>query len=175
MIPDIIRRAVDSRMVSVLPQGGDFGRADMLNDAGSKRPGAAAVIALLCAALAGCAMHWPWRHRPPPAPQPVQELLAPAPILQFWDRNTLLLDLTALRGEGVATLTPVARRGWPIRLEFRVQPGSIAQLEVQGRERVVFEVPGTGAPVVFKLAPDAYVADTPQISLRWSAAGDSAH
>jgi len=119
-------------------------------------------------------MHWPWRHRAPPAPQPVQELSAPAPILQFWDRNTLLLDLTALRGEGTATLMPVAARGWPIRIEFRVQPGSIAHLEVQGRERVVFEVPGQGAPVVFRLAPDAYVADTPKISLRWSAAGDSA-
>jgi hypothetical protein len=146
MNPDIIRRAVDSRMVSVLPRGGDFGRADMLNAAGSKRPGPAAVIALLCAGLAGCAMHWPWRHRAPPAPQPVQE--------------------------GTATLMPLAARGWPIRLEFRVQPGSIAHLEVQGRERIVFELPGQGAPVLFRLAPDAYLPDTPQISLRWSAAGD---
>jgi hypothetical protein len=127
-------------------------------------------------------MHWPWRHRAPPAPQPVQELSlqappgasAAAPILQFWDRNALLLDLTALRGDGAATLVPAAARGWPIRIEFRVQPGSIAHLEVQGRERVVFEVPGQGAPVVFKLAPDAYLPDAPRISLQWSAAGDSA-
>ncbi|HEY5019385.1 MAG TPA: hypothetical protein VII17_00065 [Steroidobacteraceae bacterium] len=171
-------------MVSVLPQGGDFGRADMLNDPISKRPGSVAVVVLLCAGLAGCAMHWPWRHRPPPAPQPVQELsiqpqaspaaAAPAQILQFWDRNTLLLDLTALRGDGAVTLTPVASRGWPIRLEFRVQPGSVARLEVQGRERIVFEVPEQGAPVVFKLVPDAYVRDTPQITVRWNGAGDSA-
>jgi hypothetical protein len=153
----------------------------MLNDAVSKRPAVAAALALLCAGLAGCAMHWPWRHRSPPAPQPVQELsiqapgaAAAAPILQFWDRNALLLDLTALRGDGAATLLPAAARGWPIRIEFRVQPGSIGHLEVHGRERVVFEVPGQGAPVVFKLAPDAYLPDAPQISLQWSAAGDSA-
>lgn len=177
MIPDIIRTAVDSRMVSVLPQGGDFGRAHMLNDARWKRPAMALVMAWWCAGLAGCAMHWPWRHRTPPAPQPVQELSiqTPTPILQFWDRNTLLLDLTAVRGDGTVTLTPVARRGWPIRIEFRVQPGSFAQLEVKASERVVFELPVQGAPVVFKLAPDAYRTDTPQISLRWSAAGDSAH
>src|SRR5579863_2972502 len=182
-ISDIIRRAADSRMVSALPQGGDFGRADMLNDAISKRPGSAALMVLLCAGLAGCAMHWPWKHRTRPAPQPVQELTiqaqdaaaAPAQILQFWDRNTLQLDLTAVRGEGSATLTAVAARGWPIRLEFRVQPGSVAHLEVQGRERIVFEVPAQGAPVTFRLAPDAYVPDTPQISLRWYAADDSAH
>jgi len=164
-------------MVSVLPQGGDFGRADMSNDVMPKRAGSIAVALLLCAGLAGCAMHWPWRHRPAPAPQPVQDLTieSAAQILQFWDRNTLQLDFTAVRGDGSATLTPVAARGWPIRLEFRVQPGSVAHLEVHGRERIVFEVPAQGAPVTFRLAPDAYVPDTPQISLRWYAADDSAH
>jgi hypothetical protein len=173
-------------MVSVLPQGGDFGRADMLNDPVSKWPGsprpvaAAVATVLLCAGLGACAVHWPWRQRAPPAPQPVQELSiqppaaltgsASAQILQFWDRNTLLLDLTALNGEGAVTLTAAAARGWPIRLEFRVQPGSIARLEVQGRERVVYQVPAQGAPMLLKLAPDAYVHDTPQITLRWSAA-----
>jgi hypothetical protein len=185
-ISDIVRSKADSRMVSVLPQGGDFGRADMLNDPVSKWPGsprpvaAAVATVLLCAGLGACAVHWPWRQRAPPAPQPVQELSiqppaaltgsASAQILQFWDRNTLLLDLTALNGEGAVTLTAAAARGWPIRLEFRVQPGSIARLEVQGRERVVYQVPAQGAPVLLKLAPDAYVHDTPQITLRWSAA-----
>jgi len=145
---------------------------------------AAAVALLLCCALAGCGVHWPWRHRAPPAPQPVRELsiepigdsagAANAPILQFWDRNTLLLDLTAQRGDGAAALRAAPDRGWPVRLEFRVQPGSIARLEVQGRERVVYEVPGQGAALLLKLAADAYVRDTAQIILRWSAAADSA-
>jgi hypothetical protein len=156
----------------------------MLQDAISKRPASAAAVVLLCAGLAGCGVHWPWRHGAPPAPQPVQELsiqapaaaaaAEPAQIAQFWDRNTLLLDLTAVRGDGAVILRPAAARGWPIRLEFRVLPGSMARLEVQGRERIVFEVPGQGAPVVFKLAPDAYVRDSAQITVRWSAADDSA-
>jgi len=41
---------------------------------------------------------------------------------------------------------------------------------VQARERVVYQVPAQGAAMLFKLAPDAYVHDTPQITLRWSAA-----
>ncbi|MGA2024495.1 MAG: hypothetical protein ABSH23_07035 [Steroidobacteraceae bacterium] len=139
---------------------------------------------VLCAALTGCALHWPWRHRAAPPPAPVQELSiqpsraqdgdAAAHILQFWDRNTLLLDLTALHGEGTVTLSAPASRGWPVRLEFRVQPGGIARLEVQGSTRVVFEVPPQGNALVLKLAPDAYVQGTAAISLRWSAAADSA-
>ena len=149
----------------------------MLNHPASIRPLPLAVLTvLLCAGLASCAMHWPWRHRAPPAPQPVHELsIQPqAPILQFWDRNTLLIDLTALSGDGAATLSAAAGRGWPIRLEFRVQPGSIARLEVQGRERVGYEIPTQGAAMLFKLAPSAYVHDTPQITVRWIAADDSA-
>ncbi len=138
--------------------------------------------ALLCAALAACAVHWPWQHRARPAPQPVQELLlqsadpvsAGSAILQFWDRNILLIDLTAAGSEGGATLRTQPGHSWPIRLEFRVQPGSISRLEVQGSERVVFEVPPQGAPLLLKLGPDAYAGTTPQITLRWRAAADSA-
>jgi hypothetical protein len=142
------------------------------------RPLAATLSALaLCAALTSCAVHWPWQHRAPPAPQPVQELsIQPqSGILQFWDRNTLLLDLSALSGEGTVTLSAAAARGWPIRLEFRVRPGSMARLEVRGSERVLFEVPAQGAPMLFKLTPDAYVRGTPQITVRWSAADGSPH
>ena len=62
-----------------------------------------------------------------------------------------------------------------MRLEFRVQPGSFGRLEVVGAQRVVFAVPAQGAPLLLKLAPGAYRADTAQITLRWSAADDSAH
>ena len=141
------------------------------------------LTALACMGLAACGLHWPWKHHAAPAPQPVEELTlepvadappASADIKQFWDRNTLLLDLTGISGEGAVALLP-GTPGWPVRLEFRVQPGRIARLEVQGRERVVFEVPSQGTPMVLKLAPGAYVRKTTQITLRWSAAGDSEH
>jgi hypothetical protein len=142
----------------------------------------AAVLLVLCVALAACGVHWPWRHRKPSPPPPVQELIiapaegtASAPVLQFWDRNTLQLDLTAVSGEGGAVLRPSPGHAWPIRLEFKVQPGSFVHLEVSGAQRVVFEVPAQGAPAVFRLAPGAYVRATAQITVRWSAAEGSAH
>ena len=147
-----------------------------------------ALIAALSLSLSACALHLPWKRRPPPAPQPVHQLtIAPdtgaaggaagvsAVITQFWDRNTLLLDLTAVGGEGGAILTPIAALGWPVRLEFRVQPGSFARLEVLGAQRVVFAVPSQGAPLLLHLAPGAYRTDTGQITIRWSAADDSVH
>lgn len=98
-----------------------------------------------------------------------------APILQYWHRNTLQVDLSSQSGEGGAMLRPVSGHAWPIRIEFKVQPGSFANLEVVGAQRVVFEVPAQGAPVLFRLAPGSYAHDTAQITLRWSAADDSAH
>ena len=132
-------------------------------------------VAALTAALSACGVHWPWRHRAPPAPQPVQELSIEggAGIQQFWDRNTLQVDLTAVRGDGSAVLR--ATHGWPIRLEFKVQPGSFAQLEAAGAQRAVFAVPAEGKPTLLKLAPGSYVPDTPQITIRWSAAAGSEH
>ena len=142
-------------------------------------------IGLIMAAsllLSACAMHWPWKRRPVPPPQPVQQVSiagdaagAAVTIPQYWDRNTLLLDLSGVSGEGGANVTPIKALGWPIRLEFRVRPGSIGRLEVLGAQRVVYAVPAQGEPLLLKLAPSAYHADTPQITLRWSAAADSAH
>ncbi len=142
-------------------------------------------IGLIMAAslvLTGCAMHWPWKRRPPVQPQPVQQVSivsdaagATVTIAQYWDRNTLLLDLTAVTGEGGANITPIKALGWPIRLEFRVRPGSIGQLEVVGAQRVQYAVPAQGEPLLLKLAPNADHANTPQITLRWSAAADSGH
>ena len=144
--------------------------------------GKLALIAMLSLNLSACAMHWPWKRRPAPPSQPVQQVtivpdtsVAATPILQYWDRNTLLLDLTAARGEGSAIVTPIKALGWPRRLEFRVQPGSIGRLEVVGAQRVIFAVPSQGTALLLRLTPDAYRPDTGQITLRWSAADDSAH
>jgi hypothetical protein len=139
----------------------------------------AASCLMMCAALSACAIHWPWKHKPKPAPQPVHYVtLAPdaAPISEYWDRNALQFDLTALSGEGSATLSQIASVGWPVRLEFLVRPGSFGQLEVVGAQRVVYLVPTQGsANLVFKLASGVYPADTRSITLRWRAADDSQH
>lgn len=149
-----------------------------------KRAAAGAVLFTALLSLSACALHWPWHKRVPGAPPQVHELTvapvdasgAAVPALpQNWDRNTLLVDLQGLSGEGALTLTPNAQNGWPVRLEFRVQPGSFAQLEVLGAERVVFAVPASGAPLLFKLPPSAYQAATPRLTLQWHAADDSPH
>jgi hypothetical protein len=133
-------------------------------------------IAALCVALSACGMHWPWKHRTKQPPEPVHYVTVVsdnAAIAQYWHRNALQFDLTAVSGEGSATVTPVKSVGWPVRLEFVVRPGSFGRLEVIGAQRVVFQVPTQGANLTLKLAPGAYVPGTESITLRWSAAGDS--
>src|SRR5665213_386365 len=145
----------------------------------------AALLTALALSLPVWALHWPWGRHPVTALPSASELaVSPdrattsarvAPIAQYWDRNTLLLDLTRLSGAGSATLTPIGANGWPVRLEFRVRPGGMAHLEVVGTQRVVFAVPAQGAAVVLKLDPGVYQADTARINLRWSATGDLPH
>jgi hypothetical protein len=139
------------------------------------RAAALALTLAVCSGLTACGLHWPWKHRTPPAPQPVHELTieGDGTIAQYWDRNTLQVDLTAVAGEGSATLR--APHGWPVRLEFRVQPGSFGMLEVEAAQRTVFEVPSQGPPAVLLAAPGSYVPDTAAIAIRWSAAAGSAH
>jgi hypothetical protein len=138
-------------------------------------------LATLCLTLSGCATnwHWPWHHKQKPPPQPVHyvnvESDNAAGIFQYWDRNTLQFDLTALSAEGTASITAIKAVGWPVRLQFLVRPGSFARLEVLAAQRVVFEVPLKGKNTVLKLAPGVYAPDTQSITVRWSAAGDSAH
>ena len=138
-------------------------------------------LAALCLALSACATHWhwPWHHKQKPSPPPVHYVTvasdSAASILQYWDRNTLQFDLTALSGEGTAKISAIKSVGWPVRLEFLVRPGAFGRLEVTGAQRVVFDVPLQGKNLVLKLAPGAYLPDTESITLRWSAADDSAH
>ena len=180
MNSDIVRKRADSRMVSILPLGGESGNEHMSNPLGARTLRCLIALIGLGSALSGCAMHrpnlhWPWKHHGPAAAQPVSELGVEGSdrIQQYWDRNTLQVDLTGVSGEGSAVLR--ARHGWPVRLEFKVQPGSFGQLEVTGRERTLFDVPASGKPALLPLAPGAYTADTTQIVIRWSAAADSAH
>lgn len=136
------------------------------------------LLAVLCMSLSACAMHWPWKRHATPPPPPVHYVTVVSDagvISQYWERNSLRFDLTALSGEGQATLSQIKSVGWPIRLEFLVRPGSFGQLEVVGAQRVLFEIPTQGQNTVLKLAPGVYSPDTESLTLRWSAADDSAH
>jgi hypothetical protein len=136
------------------------------------------LLAAPCLILSACALHWPWQRHPKPPPQAVHYVTVASDggtISEYWDRNTLQFDLSALSGEGRATLSQIKSVGWPIRLEFLVRPGSFGQLEVLATQRVVFEIPPQGKNLILKLAPGVYAPDTESITLRWSAAGDLAH
>jgi hypothetical protein len=142
------------------------------------------VLATLGVALPAWAFPWPWHHHraaAKAAATPPVHAIAVAlngsdatatSVAQSWDRNALLLDLTQQGGQGEAMLTRLPDAGWPLRLEFRVRPGAIAHLTVQGAQRVVFSVPAQGAPLVLKLDPGVYVTDTASITVRWNAADD---
>ncbi len=146
--------------------------------------GLALLSVALCLSVPAWALpslHWPWHHHAGSGPQAVQELTiqmqtgAAKAIPQYWDRNTLLLDMTAVSGEGSAVLAPRSGTAWPVRLEFRVQSGSFANLEVSGVQRVLFTVPAQGAPTVLQLDPGVYLATTAAITLHWSAADGLPH
>ena len=137
---------------------------------------AAAVLVLLAA---GCghlpAMHWPWHHqRPAPAAAPVHELDisaeagVPSSFPQYWKRNTLVVDLTAASGSGSITLKPAEGAAWPVRLAFRVTPGSIGALEVRADQRLNLPItPAAGKPVDLELTPRMYTSRTKQMSVTW--------
>lgn len=157
----------------------------MKTGSSSVRAHRAALAALCMAALAGCgslAQRLPWAKPPPAPPQAVTELrLEPAPgstavatvggIEQYWQRNTLVLDLYNVAHSGAVVLRPGEGRGWPVRLGFRALPGRFAVLEVRGEQRVLFQVPSEGAGAVeLRLAPGVYSAATEQLEVSWGPA-----
>jgi hypothetical protein len=141
----------------------------------ARRAARASGLALLLLA-AGCShMHWPWHKTPPPPPPPVHELdvsgATGANYPQSWKRNTLLLDLTSASGTGSITVKPIEGTTWPVRVAFRVTPGSFAVLTVQGAERVSLPISATGAaPIDLELPPSVYTAKTAQLEVSWGAA-----
>lgn len=134
-------------------------------------PGAIAVALALC--CAGCGhLRWPWHHPPPPPPAPVHELdiggASGATFPQYWKRNTLLVDLSAASGSGSITLKPAAGGSWPVRVAFRVTPGSIGVLDVRAAQRVSLPIaPGGGKPIDLELSPGVYTTTTPEMSVSW--------
>jgi hypothetical protein len=115
----------------------------------------------------------PWRRAAPTAPQAVNELRvesdggATPQLAQYWDRNALRLDLTALAGNGSLSLRSQPPNGWPVRMEFTVRPGSLHHLEVSGEQRVVFTLAEAGETQTLPLAPGVYGVGTEALQLRW--------
>lgn len=138
-------------------------------------------------ALCGCAhlprphlaSSWPWRAPPAAAPEAVRELQVSVPadmpmpiVLQYWHRNALLIDMQGVASSGRFTLTPRAGTGWPVRMEFRVQPGRFAVLELAGAQRVVYPIASAvDTPVVIAADPGLYPPAASQITVSWGAAG----
>ena len=137
--------------------------------------GLAAGVVALAMLLAGCShLHWPWHRKPPPPPPEVHELDettdggGSASFPQYWMRNTLVVDLQGVSGEGSVTLKPREHTLWPVRVAFKVMPGSIAELEIRANQRVVLPVTPAGAkPIVLELSPRVYTMKTPQIVVSW--------
>jgi hypothetical protein len=146
---------------------------------------AARLLSVVCVALAlgGCAplrSHWPFHARVVPAPVAVHELDLLVPpdaampiVLQFWERNTLVLDLQGVTASGSIRIRPRSGANWPVRLSLRATPGRFEALELRGgAQRVVLPVSGDrgSAPLTMPVSPTVYAAGTAELQLRWGAA-----
>jgi hypothetical protein len=143
------------------------------------RPGswlAVGCLAFMLGASAAQAINWwPFKKKVAAPPQPVQVLgvsgadtgAAPA-ILQFWDRNTLIIDLQAAGGTGNAVLSRPAEGRWPMRISFRAVPGQFGTLEVRGAQRAVLSLRSDGpAPALVALDPTVWTQQSAQLELSW--------
>ena len=136
-----------------------------------------AMLVGLLAFVAGCG-HMPWHRKPPPPPQPVNELTisgegagAPASVLQYWKRNTLVVDLQGLSGTGSLVMKPREGTTWPVRVAFRVMPGQFGILTVRGEQRMLIPITAQGSkPVDLELSPYVYTTKTPQLEVKWEPA-----
>lgn len=134
---------------------------------------------LLLGACATVRSHWPFAERRPPAPEAVAELLVQAPetgsapvVLQYWERNTLVVDLREVPATGAVVLRRRDDRPWPARIAFRVAPQRFEVLQVRGAQRVVLPVATADAsPVMVPLAPAVYAAQTAALAVSWGARG----
>lgn len=138
---------------------------------------------LLCGALllSSCATvksHWPFGKPVQAAPQPVSELELkfPAetafPVLQFWERNTLVIDLTTVAGAGQVVLARRADHDWPARLAVRMAPQRFEVLEVRGAQRLVLPVANTATAAVTAALPRGlYDVGTSALTISWGAKG----
>ena len=165
------------------------------------RVGAVLAISLIMATLAGCSslrmpdvnmpkLRWPFSAKPVPAPEPVDEVIFEAPAVapgaagavadvpaavsafpQYFKRNTLIIDMTAVAGSGSVLLRPKTPAGWPMRVAFRVKPGSFEALEVRADQRVLLPLTASSTRPTqdLLLPPGSFQVRTESMLLRWGA------
>ncbi len=128
--------------------------------------------------LGGCATvksHWPFARSKAPAPEPVHELSVRVrddqmPILlQYWERNTLVLDLQSVPSTGSVTLLREEGHRWPARMALRMPPARFEVAEVRGAQRVLLPVSAGTGIVTAELPPGAYDENTAALTLSWGA------
>ena len=138
------------------------------------------VACVLLAPMAGCETvrsWWPGSDAAPPAPVPVRELEVTVPVdmavpvvLQFWERNTLVVDLQGVATTGQIQLSRREGQSWPARIGFRMPPTRFEALEVRGAQRVVLPLTISGSEAVtVELPPAAYDDSTAALTVRWGA------
>ena len=138
------------------------------------------LVAAGCLALAACgSLHmpkvWPFYKKPKPGPEAVNELTlvnadgSGATYPQYWVRNTLVIDLSGVTGQGSVAARLPEETTWPVRVAVRVRPGSVGQLEVQAEERNILPVTSQGLkPVDIELSPSLYTPKTAAIYIAWA-------
>jgi hypothetical protein len=134
----------------------------------------------LGAGASGAFNWWPFKKKMTPPPQPVQVLGLQAPggsvptLLQFWERNALVLDLQGAGSSGAVVVTPPANGRWPVRISFRAGVAQFAVLEVRGAQRTVLPLRADGpSPVTLPLDHAVWTQQTPQMEISWGAASAS--
>ena len=140
---------------------------------------AVAMLLVGCSHMSGHMpkIHWPFGKKTMPTPQPVLELPLQSSTgeaityPQFWERNTLVIDLQGAAADGAFQALPNAERGWPVRISLRLRPGSTGSVEVRGAERVVFPIIASGPPAITLNVPvSTYNKTTQQLKVSWGAA-----
>lgn len=103
---------------------------------------------------------------------PVDAAAEIAPVVafpQYFKRNTLIIDLTSASGAGAVQMRAKTPAGWPMRIAFRVKPGSFEAIEVRADQRVLLPLVASAARPTQDLAlpPGSYHVQTPTMQLRW--------
>ncbi len=140
-------------------------------------------------------LRWPFSAKPVPPLVPVDEVIfespgapadasaapttdapvAVAPVVafpQYFKRNTLIIDLTSASGAGSVQMRAKTPAGWPMRIAFRVKPGSFEAIEVRADQRVLLPLVASATRPTQDLAlpPGSYHVQTPSMQLRWGPA-----
>jgi hypothetical protein len=90
---------------------------------------------------------------------------------QYWKRNTLVVDLQGASGTGSVMLAPREGATWPVRMAFRVMPGSMGALEIHAEQRKVLPITPDGSkPVDLELEPGVFTPKTDRIFVGWGPA-----